>query len=257
MGMRFSPFTKSILLVIFLASLVGFGGRGGFGLSVLGLLPLALAGLRDAFRKGLSMLQLFLLITAVLVVPIVLCGGLYLLLTSDMGERLMAMSSLQDESAQGRWLAFKVFNYMSADEILLGTTTERVFQIAYRMGLSLPISDIENPWILMLMFLGALVFPVWCLATLAFAIRLIWGQPLALKIAVVAYFIVASTSNSFGRKDSIYLLMVGAVICAARSLEVSSRRPERAAVPEAVEATAQPAPAAPERFSEMATRASA
>ena len=79
------------------------------------------------------------------------------------------------------------------------------------MGLSLPIDDIENPWILMMMFLVAVVFPVWFLATLAFAYKLIRGKPLALQMAVVAYFIVASTSNSFGRKDSTYLLMVGAV----------------------------------------------
>lgn len=40
MGMRFSVIAKSVMLAIFLASLVAFGGRGGFGLTVIGLIPL-------------------------------------------------------------------------------------------------------------------------------------------------------------------------------------------------------------------------
>jgi hypothetical protein len=38
---------------------------------------------------------------------------------------------------------------------------------------------------------------------------------------VLSYYLVASTSNSFGRKDSTYLIMASAVTCAAGSLMMS------------------------------------
>jgi hypothetical protein len=255
MGMRYRPITKSLLLAIFIASLVAFGGRAGFGVSILGLVVLACGVIARAVRRGLSLLELLLLIGAVLAVPV--CGGmgLYVALNSDMGDRLMAMRSLQDESADSRWLAFRAFDYMSREEILLGATQERMVQIAYRMGLSLPVDDIENPWILMLMSMGVLVFAVWLPATVAFALRLMRGQPLALKIAVVAYFVVASTSNSFGRKDSTYVLMVGAVISAGRALGLADLRRERAPA-RLGETTARPDTVIPERFSDLAKQVS-
>jgi hypothetical protein len=253
MGMRYGRITKALLMAIFLASLVAFGGRGGIALCILGLIPLAFTAIAQSARRGLSMQELFVVIAAVLVVPLCIAGGLFVVLNSDMGERLMAMRSMQDESAEARLLAFKVFGYMTTEELVLGTTQLRIVEIAYRMGLSLPLSDIENPWILMLMSLGIVVFAVWLPATVAFAMRLMRGQPLALKIAVAAYYIVASTSNSFGRKDSTYVLMVGMVVCAGRALGISARRPEPDA---ADEMAARPAPVITERFSDLAKQGS-
>jgi hypothetical protein len=222
MAMRYSAALKGFLLLVFLASLVAFGGRGGFGFSVLSLMPLGLIAIKKAVSGGqLTLARLFVLIAAALVIPIFLSSLLYLLMSSDMGARIMETSAFEDESANARWLAFKAFEYMTREEIIFGIGADRGVEIAYRMGLALPLSDIENPWILMAMFLGGIMFPIWLAATAAFVWRLMRGKPPALQLAVLAYFVVASTSNSFGRKDLIYSFMVSAVICAAQALGVA------------------------------------
>jgi hypothetical protein len=218
-GIRLQPLLKAGLLAVFLASLVAFGGRGALGFTVIGLIPIGLGAARNALSSPkLTIPNIFLLLLAFLVIPVVVLGGLYLLINSDIGARIHAFSDMQDESAQGRWLAFKVFDYMSIEQIIFGMGSDQIVDVAHRMGLYLPMSDIENPWVLMLMSLGALMFPIWLLFTLAFICRLMRGQPLGLQLAVLAYFVTASTSNSFGRKDADYAIMVCAVIAASRSL---------------------------------------
>jgi hypothetical protein len=227
MGIRLHPLLKAGLLAVFLSSLVAFGGRGGLGFSVIGLIPIGLAEARDFLSRGnATMPRLFLVLLAAIAIPVAVLGGLYFLITSDIGARLLAFSSMQDDSAQGRWLAFKVFDYMTDEEMLCGIGAERIEDLTYRMGLHLPVSDIENPWVLMLVHLGAIMFPIWLAFTLAFISRLTLGQPLGLQLAVLTYFITASTSNSFGRKDSNYAIMVCAVVAASRSLALPrTRRP--------------------------------
>ncbi len=77
----------------------------------------------------------------------------------------------------------------------------------------------------MLMILGAIMFTLWLVATMAFIWRLMYGRPIGLQMAVLAYFVTASTFNSFGRKDQNYVVMVCAVTCAARAL--SARKEKR------------------------------
>ncbi len=204
---------KIALEAIFVVGLVAFGGRAGILYSIAGLLFYGLIILIQLVRaRSLNTGQAFLAMASVILTPICLIGGVYILLQSGIGERL-ATHSHWDESANSRFLALAVFNYTSWEDILFGISSEHIVEIAYRMNLSIPLSDIENPWLLMLLGLGALMFPFWFVVTLLFAWRLMHNQPLAIQLAVLAYYVTASTSNSFGRKDSIYIIMVGAVIC--------------------------------------------
>ncbi len=113
---------------------------------------------------------------------------------------------------------------MSPQEWWLGVSLNRESEIAYLLSHGLG-ADIENPWILMFMFLGAIGFAVWLIGLAIFVARLVRGVPLAYVLAVVSYYVVGSTSNSFGRKDSIYCIMVGAVICGTAQLRKAPARP--------------------------------
>ena len=108
-------------------------------------------------------------------------------------------------------LAFNSLDYLKDDELVFGVSADRTVDISYRLGLQLPISDIENPWLLMFMYLGALV-SIWLLAMFCVNLRLARGAPLPLKMAIIVYFLIASTSNSFGRKDNVYTIMTAAGI---------------------------------------------
>jgi hypothetical protein len=128
----------------------------------------------------------------------------------------MAYSSLNDESAEVRLWSLRVFNYMSPADILFGVDGDQIETITSYAGVSAPSTDIENPWILMLLFLGAILFPIWLMALIACVWRLMSGASPAIKIAIIVYFLIASMSNSFGRKDPMYAILAGIVVCVKR-----------------------------------------
>lgn len=216
------PLPKTALVALLLASLVAFGGRAAMTYSVVAFFFYSSVMLLRLIRsKKMTTRQTFLVSALVIVVPVCLIGGLFGLLQTSLGERLVTHAKW-DESANSRFIVFEVFNYLSTPEILLGVSAERIIDVAYRMNLQIPLSDIENPWILMLLNMGLLLYPFWLAVTFALIGKLMWKQPLALKLAVIAYFTIASTSNSFGRKDSIYVITVCIAVCTATLL----RQPE-------------------------------
>jgi hypothetical protein len=209
------PWLKGMTAFLFTVSLVGFGGRTAFAFSILCLCFYSLAALRDSV-KDLTMMKLFGLLLVTVIAPLVLFGGLYLALQSGMGERLVANSQLDDPSAAARTMAFDAFNYVGAEDLIFGLSSDRVDYIVGRMGLTLPMSDIENPWILMILQLGLVFFTLWLLALLAFVYELMRNKPFILKLAILGYFLLASAFNSFGRKDFLFTLMCAVVICISR-----------------------------------------
>ncbi len=233
MALPYRKFVKLFLITVFLVSLVAFGGRAGLMFSVFGVMILGAVQLVKIFLQGrMTMTQLFLLIAGVVTAPIALAMGLYyLIMHSDVGARLAA-SSFTDESAGSRLLVVMAFDYMKTPEFFFGMSSKRVIDVAYRMNLDVPLADIENPWLLMFMYFGGIFFVIWFFATMACIFQLLRGKPLALQLAVLSYFAVASTSNSFGRKDSTYLIMVCAVICAARALTLMQEQEKTPPIPE-------------------------
>jgi hypothetical protein len=218
LSLRSPAFTKILLATIFTISLVAFGGRSGLVISIAALFILGAAHAKKIIAaRNITLLQLWLYLIAALILPLVIIGILYGVIGSDIGERI-ATRLWWDNSAQSRLMAFNVFHYMSASEIIYGISPAQIMHINDRINQTMPISDIENPWLILCMNFGAVAFVFWLIATLAFILALIKGKPLGLKLTVLGYYLIASTSNSFGRKDSIYVIMTAGVICAARSL---------------------------------------
>lgn len=224
---RYQVWLKGLLLTLFLISLVAFGGRASLLFTTLGLFFLGgITVMRQFGERRITLLQAILLAAGLMIIPAVIIGGLYFAINSGMGERIAAHAHW-DDSAQSRQLAFLVFNYLSRDDILFGINAQRIIDLSYVMNLSIPLSDIENPWLLMLLTLGALTFPFWFAATAAFVYTLIKGMPWGIKFSVLIYFAIASTANAFGRKDSTYLITVCAAMCAARVWRQAHPRTER------------------------------
>lgn len=216
-GMRLPPAIKAIVLVILLLSLVAFGGRAGLGISLLSLIPLAFVALKNS-RKTMTLQKVFLIGFVIFIVPACIATGAYFALNSSMGERLQAHNSLDDESALNRLYSFKVLEIMDTSQLLFGVSLQESTRIIYRLGYGYPVSDIENPWLIMLMLLGGIQFLVWLSATLAFVLCMMKNASFEIKLAIICYFVTASFANSFGRQESVYTLLVVAVICAKRFL---------------------------------------
>ena len=218
--LRMPGLLKSLIFMVMLAAMVAFGGRSALTVTLAGLVILGMIECWKYFMsRGMSVLRLASLFLALLLIPAV-CGGLlYGVMHSGIGERLMAYDSLEDDSASVRLASISVVNFMTTDDIIFGMDGDQIAAIGQHAGIGAPTSDIENPWILMFMFLGALIFPIWLCGLFCCMWRLMSGAPPALKIGLIAYFCMSSTSNSFGRKDPVYMLLPGIIVCIKRLKE--------------------------------------
>lgn len=218
LGMRYHVILKIAAAGIILASMVAFGGRAGL-ITTLALLLIhgVVCFVRKTREGEMNLSQLFLTIAMGMLVPAIIAVGLYLLIHSSIGERLAA-GMVWDNSAQARWTALGALGEMRPEEVLLGISTDRILDIAHRTSLTVPASDLENPWLLMFMNMGGVMFTIWLGITVLFIRNLLRSGFFVFQLAAISYFLVSSTFNSFGRKDSTYLIMVSMVICAVRAM---------------------------------------
>ncbi|MDR3448282.1 MAG: VpsF family polysaccharide biosynthesis protein [Alphaproteobacteria bacterium] len=216
MGLRLRPGLKAFAFVVMLVSLVGFGSRSALGFAAMGLVVLGLIGIRKSFlSKNMTVMRLMLIVLGVMLIPALCVALIYAAMHSEMGARLMAYDSLHDESATARLVALHVIDFMSPHDLLFGMSSDQITAISSQEGLANP-ADIENPWILMFMFLGIFMFTLWFLGLAGFVWRLMAGSSPALQLAIIEYFCIASTSNSFARKDPILIFLGGIVVCVNR-----------------------------------------
>lgn len=209
---------RAFFALLLMVGLIAFGGRIAMAVALTLFIFLQLVNTYNVFASGhVTLLRAFAAILAFIVVPLCIAMAFYLAIYGGAGERIAA-SVRWDSSADSRLLVFKALSYLKDEELWFGVSGDRILNILDRMQSALPVTDIENPWILMCMYLGLITFPFWLMATFAFIVRLMKNQPLALQLAVLDYFLVASTANSFGRKEANYAIMVSAVICAGRTL---------------------------------------
>ncbi len=212
---RLKLWLKLPAVAIMYISLIPFGGRTAFLFCTLSILFFCAIRAVDFYRKNsLTVMQTLLFAGATLILPIVFFSSIFVLLNTNMGDRLLH-HAVWDESAGARVLALKALNLMTNEELIFGISHAQIDEIAVKIGLAIPTADIENPWLLLLMNFGAIFFVLWLLCTLAFVFRLLRGQTLGPMLAVIGYYVVASTENSFGRKDVNYMLMAGFILCVA------------------------------------------
>lgn len=215
MALPMSKLLKAFIFIVMLVSLVGFGGRSALVAAVASAVILGMIEIWRYFaRDRMTVARITGALLALLLVPATCFCLLYGVLHSDMGERLMAYNSLEDDSAAVRVQSWKALDALSPAEMFFGVDSDRVNSIASNLGLDSPNSDIENPWILMFMFLGGMMFVIWVGGMGFFIKALLTDTPPALKIALIEYFMIAATSNSFGRKDPMFILLPGLIVCA-------------------------------------------
>lgn len=213
------PVFKYGIVATMLASLVAFGGRSSLGFSCIFMLIYGAISLRQSLaNSALSRKETLALIASVPITLIAGAAALLLLVNSSIGERIFAYSSLDDESSSTRLLAFSVVGFMNDQEKLTGVSTSRVLQITDMANQSMKLSYIENPWILMFMQLGAVWFAIWIAITGWFAISILQNTPLALKFAILNYYVIASSYNSFGVKGFMYAMVVAYAVCTAKKM---------------------------------------
>jgi len=212
---------RAALALLFLAGLISFGGRTALLLTVVTLAGYGCTWFaRQVASRRLRPWHLAAVLIAVVVVPLFL----WVIATqTPAGERLVA-HLYWDDSAQNRTVQLQVLDYMTPRELLFGANIERIVQIIFQIGLSTPFNDIEDFWLVILTQVGIFGFIVFLSGFLAFVQRLWKGASAPGRVILLLVLLIASTSNSLGRKSNLLTIAVATVLAAD-----AFRRPERQA----------------------------
>jgi hypothetical protein len=196
-------------------SMLAFGGRAALFVAALVYGGWGVARLcGDLVRGRFSYLQLsggsvFLLLAGVAMVALVITTGL--------GERIFANLYL-DNSAGVRLRVWQAFDHLSAEQLWLGISARDIDLVALRLGLDPKYEAIENGWIYLSLQFGLVVFALW---VIGFVCLITWTLRHAAPLAgagVVAYVLVASTSNAFASKSVGSALLVTYAVASAAQL---------------------------------------
>ena len=192
------------------AALVSFGGRMALGVTLLN------AGAGVAARGWRLLLARDRRATWTVLAACTGALGCAALLmaafSAGLGDRLVA-HMYWDESAQVRLAQWQVLQRLSPWQALFGTPREDLLRLLNDLRLAAGVEVIENFWLLMFVSLGALGFPLF-LAGFGALLTWCWrrtGPPG--RALLVGVLLVASASNSLGRKSTVLVCLVATTAC--------------------------------------------
>lgn len=178
--------TKIILLLLGCMALLSFNTRSSicFWGGMLSLLLLHII-FSNKYSTGNKLASFCLLSIASI--------GLWNLLQSGWGGRLLELSLFDEDSAQARIDVFLMFDFISVEQILWGITEKELISIMSKSGIGI----IENYWISYILSFGIIgtiffvVFVFRCLKPLFKNIPII-----KIVISVGSFLLISSTNNS-------------------------------------------------------------
>ena len=207
---------------VLFTALVAFGGRTALLLFMLG----SIAAFGWALWRRLLCRHLrWNDIVSLLMAPAG-CAAIFLMSAyTGMAARLQA-HFYWDDSAQSRVDVIRVLGRMSAAQLAFGCRRNDWLALIEPLRLSYRVTGIENCWLLMLVTLGGLCFPVF-LVGIAALLRGLWraGDTQG-RLMIATMLIVVSTSNSLGRKSILLMLLVGCVVASGQGWRLAGRSGE-------------------------------
>lgn len=209
MGLPISKVWRGLLLGFFAVGLLGFGGRTAMGVTIacFGIW----AGwrfLRGGLDGTLTRYEIAALLFGMIAMPVLLT---IVVNYTTIGERIMARL-YWDDSAETRIVQFRVLHDLTPREWVFGASIERVRDIIFQIGLQMPFNDIENFWLVMMINLGMVGFVFYVIGFVPLLWHLWKTNANVPKIMLVCTVLVASTSNSLGRKCNILTVLIPAMV---------------------------------------------
>jgi hypothetical protein len=196
--------------VLIWAGMVAFGGRVALGITTAGLLG----------RFGVRRLRLLLARDPRWAWGLVAAGvGLVTVLILGMGALGLGLGGrvaghlYWDDSAQVRLAQWQILGQLDTWQVVLGTPRDALLAQINALRLGTGVEVIENFWLLMFASLGLVGFPMFLAAIGALSgwcwrVGGVRGRALLVEV-----LLVASASNSLGRKSTVLVCLV-ATVCA-------------------------------------------
>lgn len=224
-ALRLRAWAKVAIFLIYLLGMLAFGGRTAL-VATAGILALwGGARLVGRFVSGrLGAADLALALGGGVLLP-----GLVALLMAytPFGSRI-AHNFFWDESANVRTIQWSVLGLMDWHDYWFGVSFQRQTELLAQIGLQVPFEDIENFWLLLLVSLGFVGYTFFALGFLPFLASTWRRVPTVGKLLLLATILVASSSNSLGRKSNVLTILLPVSIAASG---FAARRPVEAPPP--------------------------
>jgi hypothetical protein len=215
------PALKTLVTGILLVGLIAFGGRSAMAVTDVLLATLAMIEVaRRLARRRMNARIMTMVLVGLVAVPAVLTAVLF---ETPLGERI-ATHFYADDSAEVRIVQWQALAQMDWHDLLFGMNESRLTDVMLRIGLDPPLNDIENFWLLVFLNLGVTGFTVWATGFLVTVWRLWRAGGTFPRLILLTVMLVASGSNSLGRKSNILFVTVAAVLSAAAFAPPRDRR---------------------------------
>lgn len=213
LGIALTPeegLSRAVYAALMAAALIAFGGRTATMTCVVIALTL---GFVQAAKLVLSRDRraVRMILIAAATVASTACI-LFVAAKAGFGARL-AGHLYWDESAQVRLAQWELLDHLDTSQLLFGIRREDLFALLTPLHLGSGVEVIENFWLLMFVSLGIAGFPMFAgglFALLAWC----WQRSLLQgRLLLCGVLLVASTSNSLGRKSTILVCLVATIVC--------------------------------------------
>jgi hypothetical protein len=204
---------RSAYTCLLMAALLAFGGRvavagGILSWILVACIELSYDVLRRDSRACIRLVFFGLICTGCSVVA---AGVLFAGLGARLGSHFY-----WDPSAQVRIAQWNLLSELSVPQIAFGTTRNDALSLLCPLWLSYGVEVIENFWLLMFVSLGVVGF---CIFLPGFLCLLAWcwmRAGLRGRVLLVAVVLVASASNSLGRKSTLLVSLIAATLCTSK-----------------------------------------
>ncbi|MBL8250533.1 MAG: VpsF family polysaccharide biosynthesis protein [Candidatus Competibacter sp.] len=242
------PVRARLLLVpLFAVSLLAFGSRSALASTLLLLFAWgAISFMRGIVSRHFDPRLALGIPLAALVLPAVVA---VMALSLGLGQRVF-QEFYWDDSAQSRLLAFQIFRFPNANELLWGMGPARIDWALDQLKSSTTLNDIENFWILLMLQVGMIPFVFLAGSLLATLWSLARAGSTPIQLAALLFLMLASGSNSLATKTQnlaiLVAMLIGAATIAQREASGQETRAAPAAPQEKQPLDARP-PVAPRR----------
>ena len=209
-GMRPRFIFAAPILGILLVGLLAYGGRTALGVTlIVTVLATIYQLIVGVVRRNLKLDFVLAVVAGAIIIPLVIT---VIVTQTSIAERIMDTLYF-DSSAQARTTQWEVFRHLSLQNWLFGISKDNLAILKYQIGLGGDYTDIENPWILMLLDLGTIGFAVFLVALGMFLNHLCRvSRNLNGWLLVISALLIDSGSNSLGVKTNDLFLEVAFVV---------------------------------------------
>ncbi|TAD89558.1 MAG: hypothetical protein EAZ99_09180 [Alphaproteobacteria bacterium] len=204
-ALRDRPLIALPLAILFPMALFSFGGRTAMVITA-GMTTLlgTLWYLGRLFERKVSYVSFLGALGVVLGVP--MAAGLVLSVLGS--ESRLVQEFYWDTSAQSRLLALRIFDQLTAGDILFGIGPTGIIEQVQVLANFTGIIGIENGWLLLLLHYGLFGFVVFIVTLTWFLLAITSGAPAYIRTVLVVFILIASSNNSLAAKDSSLILLV-------------------------------------------------